>query len=375
MPFRIENQLEVSLKLGDADLSNHYENVLSVNVIEQAGTELPMASMAVRTTNKKVPRMINEGNPLSVAIGDKDDGLSADFLLQRPTLSRSGSDEWMITANGIKDTFPGWAKPHVEISPEISGVERILEVARRAEGRTHANTEASRDRQRWVQYGNPDKMHVDDIWMHCDLGNSFPLLACSLDGFVLMDAAKLAEQDAKHKFGNTGAEGYSPYGWSEGAEHLGGFLASIGARGQTQPMHDMETGSASMLESTPSLLLSQGRPPFVDDFGKVANPRRALTRNMHPKYWESMIHNYTQIALQSSLRLSLYWTNKHIGIRPLDLVEVRETEIEDEDESAEAVSGKYLVSKVARKVQGNTIKTTCQLVRECFNFSDLGGRR
>ena len=199
MPYRVNDQLSVSLSIDDVDLSDHHENVLNVNIVEQAGTELPIVSMVVRTKNRRVPLLINEGNPLDIEISDdkqKTSPVSAGFLLQRPSLTRSGADSWLVSSNGIKNTFPQWAKSRVETSASKSGVERILEVARRAEGTVldvPGSVRSSRDKQNWVQYGCPDKVHVDEIWMHCDLGDSFPLMASTLEGFVIVDVGKLSQ--------------------------------------------------------------------------------------------------------------------------------------------------------------------------------------
>ena len=95
---------------------------------------------------------------------------------------------------------------------------------------------------------------------------------------------------------------------------------------------------------------------------------------MHPNYWKSYAHNYTQISLYSSLRLSLIFSNSCLPLKPLDLVSVRDRDILEEDAATESFSGNYLVSKVARQVQGNVIRTSCQLVRECLNSNVVGTR-
>ena len=371
MPYRVEDQLYVSLTLGDADLSNHYENVLHLSLLEEAGTRLPVVQLSVRSTDRQLPRLINEGNLLNVVVGANDQTEPTGFMLQRPTLVKSSADAWEINANGLKSTYASWARSRVEISRKMSGVERILEVARRAEGNVFSNTNASNDEQRWVQYGCPDKLHVDDIWLHCDMGDSFPMLACALDGFVLKDAKALAGEEPVFRFGNLGGN-HLRYDWSPGVEHMGGFFASAGARGVKRPLHDLEKGESAIAESDPTLFMSLGDVPFASDFSKISDSRKTLTRNMHPNYWQSHAHNTTQLALYSSLRFSLTWENRYLPVRPLDLVYLQNEDIgEEEDSAAESFSGYYIVSKVARIVSRNTLSTTCQLVRECFNSNKL----
>ena len=371
MTYRVNDQLNVSLSLGGEDLAVEPDDVININLIEQAGTELPMATVVVKSSSKEMPRLVNENNLLEVSVGtdDEKDSLEAKFIMQRPTLTRSGADLWLLSTNGLKSTYPKWAKSETEISQEMSGIERILQIAERAGEKIDAdNLSASNDKQCWIQYGCPNKVHMDEIWLHCDLGDSFPLLACTFDGFIAKDGKQLAREDPKHRFGNSGEEGYLRYDWSPGAEYMSGFFASVGARGQQQPIYDLSLGEGKVLESEPKLFMSGGISPFADDFDKVSNARRTLTRNMHPKYWESHAHNYTQIALYSSLRFSLAWKDEYRPVRPLDLVEVKEDDIlAIGSEAAESLSGHYIVSKVARQVQGNSFSTVCQMTRECFN--------
>ena len=389
MPYTITvnntDELHVLLRIGGVDLSSHYENVLNFVLLEEAGTRLPAVEMQVKSTNKRVLGLINEGNPLELTIGLKGGELeTTKFILQRPVISNIGADAWLIRANGIKATYVNWAKPRVEISSEMSGIERIIEVARRSGENIITNVDKSEDKQRWVQYGCPDKLHIDDIWPHCDLGDGFPALACGVDGFIVKDIKRLVDQDTpKFKFGNIGKD-YIRYDYMPSVEHMGGFFANVGARGISRPIYDLEKGEQNMVESNPKSFLSLGDPPFDDTFAKISDVRKTLTRNMHPNYWKSHAHNTTQLALCSSLRISLTWKHRYITtkgedrgrkIRPLDLVSIKseDIEIKEKDSAVEAFSGNYVVSKVLHNIVGNTLSTTCQLVREYFNSSEKKG--
>ena len=374
MTYRVTENLTVTLKLGDVDLSNAVDSVLRVNVLERAGTDLPMLTMAVTTRDREVPRLANEGNPLRLTMGvDGGDQLDATFLLQHPSVMRGGEDSWTVHGTGIKHTLPGWARPMVEASRKMSGVERIIEVAKRAGERiAEGSLDKSQDSQSWLQYGNPNKLHVDEIWLHCDLGKSFPLLANTLDGFRVLDAHALARRAVSapdHRFGNT-ADSALRYDWNMGASQMAGMLSSVGARGQTQPAFDLDAGEPMEHEAEPEMRLAMGDSPVSAKFGKVANVRKTLTRNMHKRYWECHAHNHTQLALYSSSAFTLTFADYYLPIHPLDAVELLEEDILGSDrakEKEEAMSGLYVVSKVARMVQGNSFKTSVQLTREAFN--------
>ena len=373
----MNDQLAITVLLGDRDISDHYENVMRVNVLERAGTDLPTMALAVRLSDRHLPRRINEGNPVTVIFGGSDGTVlsEGEFVLQKPTLTRSGRDSWVLVSNGIKSTVTEWSRPRTEISGMMSGVERLEQVAARAEPVVRKNVDASRDRQHWIQYGQPDKVHVDETWLHCDLGDSFPMLANTLEEFRIVDAAALAETEPVVKFSNTDPRG-KVYDWNYGAEQMSGFMASIGARGAVTPQFDLDEDVHFDLESGPSILLAVTNDPYDSGFSKTRDRKRILTRNVHANYWDSWAHNRTQLALYSSARYVLAWTDEHLPVKPLDLVSLDEVDISSpqDSEKVDAFDGNYIVAKTARLVEGNSFKTSIVLTREAFNENILQER-
>ena len=376
--FRITDQAVMDITIDGRDILGDFADLRVLSVIERAGTELPTLGIGFRTIDTDLIYRINEGNPVVVSMGsDNDDLLDSEFLFQNPRFDHAGAGSWLIQSYAILSTLPKWAKPEVFTSKKISGIERIRDVAGRVDRIDRASISKSNDSQNWVQYGCPNKLHVDDIWMHCDLGDSFPMLAYTLDGFRIRDALELFED----KNGSpdwiltnsnlTGKRGELLY-----TEHLGltqhnGFLNSIGGRGTDQPIFDIDRGAGSMHSTSPFAGLAvTGDLNVSDDFTNVHNAREVLTRNMHSKYWESYAHNKTQLSLYSTCRIAVTLTGYYAPIHPLDIVILRDFDVSQDGrdlQQARAHTGYYIVSRVSYVVENNSFAMEIELVRESIN--------
>lgn len=376
--FRVTDQALLNITMEGRDLLGDYYDLQVLNIIEKAGTELPVLTLGFRTVDSNLIYRINEGNPVVVSMGsDNDDLLDSEFLFQNPRFDHSGEGRWIIQSFGIMSTLPNWAKPEVSISKKVSGIERIREVVGKVDRIDGASISNSNDSQNWVQYGCPNKTHVDDIWMHCDLGESFPMLAYTLDGFRIRDALKLFSDKSNNPdwiLSNailTGERNELLY-----TEHLGlsqhsGFLNSIGGRGTDQPVFNLDGGYGTMTSTSPySGLAVTGNLNVSDDFSNVHNPREVLTRNMHPKYWESYAHNKTQLSVYSTCRIAVTITGYYVPIHPLDIVILRDFDVNQnrgEPLQARAHTGYYIVSRVSYVVENNSFAMEVELVRESIN--------
>ena len=237
-----------------------------------------------------------------------------------------------------------------------------------------SNVEVSDDRQKWIQYGCSNKRHLDDIWLHCEFsGGGFPIIANTMGGFRFFNGKEW------FKRGHTLKIGYRTFGDDEvmlmdsefGTEQNAGFLNSIGARGFELSQFTVETGSVDMLESEPEILLSNTAIANVsEDFQRVSNTVRRLSRNMHEDYWSSYIHNMTQIVFHSCTKIKIFIKGRYSPVRPLDVVLFKDQDVGkgDTDEAVSAYSGNYIVSKVARRAFRNNFTTLIHLVRESNNF-------
>ena len=388
--FTVAGQVNVNLLVGSVPVeagdiqpaqqtyvAEDIQNLELVSVLEKAGGELPVLTMQFRTRNEALVRSMNENSRIQLGLGSDDDTqdmASSSFIVQSGSLHRIGNEFWLVNAKAIKSTLIEWLRPHVEISDETSALQRIAAVAERAEGsNVYTNVPTSEDKQRWIQYGCPNRIHVNDIWLHTDMGTSFPLLANTLTdpgyegGFRFYDATKKFGERIDWVLSTLDtdlAQGAIGYDFLAGVESVSGMFNTLGARGHDMRAYVLDHGLDVPLSSSPApSLLPEGIADVSQAFAKVSNQRRPMSRNVHPRYWEAMIHNHTQLGLHSSSALSVTWRNRYHPIHPLDVVRFKDRNIDDDSQSA-GYSGLYVVSRVAHGFDHNTYNCTVQLVRE-----------
>jgi len=367
--IKVDGGYFLKSKFGDLDDFFDIANLSDVTFVEKAGTDLPVIEIQF-SSNEFGLRRINENVELDITIGvdenPRNDILESKFILQRPIISHSGDSLWSVVAKGIDANLVKWSKSKVEVSSKQSGVERILDMIKPF--RVNANVSKSNDSQHWIQYGQPNKLHVEDVWMHVDLPNSFLLLAACLDEFRVYDLLTLIRREPSWYFVETNSSAYNHIVIDSDytIENQSGFFNAIGARGQEQPVYELDTGNSDLLSNDPeSLLAITDKLNVNENFSKVHNERKVLIRNVHPNYWKSFIHNYTQMVLYSNVRVTVSWSGPYYPVKPLDLVMFKETSKDGNlIQSTDLYSGLYIVSKVARRLNKNVFSTTVQLVRE-----------
>lgn len=364
----VEGQYALNMTVGDREFLKS-EDIEYIDIIERAGTDMPVFQASFLTNDHEVIQLLSERQLVKISLGsNSQDMLDYTFTILQPRIDRRGKGKWKVHIEGLSSGMKAWHTPAVSISPAKSGVERIMEVAKQCFGQADSNIEKSQDSQKWIQHGIPTKTHVSDIWMHCNLPGSFPLLAVTMDGFRLRDAKTLIKSEPKWIFSNgESGENVYPFDGDYQISSSSGMMNSLAGRGITQGIHMLHTGQFSYYKSEPMSIMSMTGNINVDEDMPLNNPQPAIqTRNHHETYWQTYAHNVTQFCLYSSYTVKIGWRNKYIPVRPLDLVMFKDDDVVNTKQSVEEYSGLYIVSKVSRRLAGRTFATRVSLVRESF---------
>ena len=383
MPYVIEDQVSVTMSVGDVfDAVPDEQSLEELVVTETAGGAFPVMKAVLRTANDDLLRAAREESEVYITLGDSRAGRDEvwGFVPQKTRLAKSGDQFWILEINGIDQDLPNWLRAPrsrgAEISEPMSGVARIIEVAGRSSQYrgVDSNVQSSADEQRWIQYGCPNRVHVNDVWMHCDLPGSFPALAHTLVGFRLRDVAKAVAGPVGWTFSNSGGDGRTvPYDIILSSSSSSGLFNALGARGQYMHWHDLDSGEAGIAESEPAGLLTGTEDVdrgghSIGGFAPVPLRRSPISRrNVHEKYWDSYLNNRTMLALHSSTSLELSWRGDYRPVRPLDVCRFSDKDVQSRERLDVDHSGYYLVSRVSRSFRDGTFQTTVQLVREALS--------
>ena len=93
-----------------------------------------------------------------------------------------------------------------------------------------------------------------------------------------------------------------------------------------------------------------------------------LNQNMHENYWRAANKNLSHLVQFGDTKITLSFSNFFAPIRVLDLVMFKDDMVgSGRGQTADAHSGLYIVSRVARNYQNRQFTTVVELTRESMN--------
>jgi hypothetical protein len=358
-----------------ADEKNFIEerDLQSFTIIEKAGNVLPVFELNFSTIRDDIFRKLHEGNVLQLSYG-KGDGEVYNSTLRATSVRspKSGEGKRNIRAVGIYSTVGYINNDSISISAPMSGMERIKAVASKY-FKFESNVAKSQDSQRWIQYNQSDRNHVLDVWLHCDMGKSFPAVGITSDGkFIFKDIKTELKNEPKWNFVPVITKAGSKdivYDADPLFEFDTGFINNWVGYGREKTIYDVEAGTTSTILETPETILSLSKSaPRAKEVTKRAGPVGFINDNVHDNYQSSNHFNLTSLASFGTTRVTLSFRNRFLPVKVLDLVRFKEGDINSQGkESAESMSGLYFISKVSRTVANKQFTTVVELCKESHN--------
>lgn len=381
--MRVNGQFEIRLDIAGVTKQTKAPDLREFEMIEVAGIGLPMFKGVLVCYDSHIRALFHEGSRLIVKYSDdhinEPNWVDTSIIITNTTVTRT-DHSYNIAFTGLYDAMNYLVEHKQRSIRDKSALEAIMLVARDHFSRVDTNIPKSEDRMVWLQPAVPDKKFIADTWMYADLPDSFPMLGITVDGrFMIRDMATLIHEKRatpKWEFLPNVGDGSDPKKiWYNGdyvVNSNSGFMNHWLGYGNTLDVRDLELGEyEEVLEHTPPQLTKASS--FARNAG--ADGRRGtpqwLTDNEHPRYWHAYQQNTTQLALYSTVSVTLNYDDKlHHDMRLFDMVYFREAQ------SARLgvdnpFSGLYVISKLSRKFTDNGVTTSVELSRE--TLADISG--
>jgi hypothetical protein len=346
------------------------QDLVCFNLIEEAGNIIPVFNLCFVTKNAKILKYIKENNPINILAGqDKNNVIPIELLPATLEFSHISSSQLKILIAGVLNVPDYAIQSNMKISENVSAATEIISVASNYFKTSRSNINGSIDSQRWIQPAISDRDYINEIWLHMDLGNSFPILGISSYGeFILHDVRTLLGNDVAWKFSNKESNDKKNivYDGTPVTKLNNGMMNSIFGYQQNKQIINAETGEQSSINASNSILMVHNT---FNASSKITSNRlghRVLTLNTHTNYWQSYLNNVTNLGLFSALIVDLTIVGKFYPIRILDKVSFFQPEI-GKIYASEQEGGIYIVARVARNVANSVHLTQVRLCRENFN--------
>lgn len=369
----VDGQFLFKFRIQDREDFINTEDLLYFKLCEAAGNVLPTFEIAFVTLDEKLLGLFHESNDIQVSFGQDRDSLTDIKLVpMRMTPTRAGVNKHMIVANGFYSALGYINNDNVFISNKLSGVEAIKQIAAK-----HFNVSGTFnlakgfDSQNWIQSAMPDRLFVNQMWMHSNLPNSFPAIGISSDGkFILKDIKLALKQDFKWRFTpNVQTARDIHYDGDYATDYNTGFINNWVGYTREKTIYNLEAGSESILSNTTKPIMS-----LTKEIAKRAEIEKRyaqagiISDNVHAEYWSSYLRNLSSLAVLASVKNTLSFTGVYKPVRVLDLVMLKEDSVaSNTGESSEYNSGLHFITKVARSVQNSKLTTVVECSRESVN--------
>ncbi len=365
----VEGQYLLSFSIGGLSDFLEEEDVIDFFLIEDAGNVLPTFELKFTARLPLVISKFNEGNVLSISFGvTKDAMVTSRLIIFRVNLSRAGKGAYTLVVRGTYDAVAYISDPKMVIHDELSAIETIIAIVSE-----HFTPDIepliSDDKQYWIQPSTTDKKMVSDLWLRTELPESFPLVGITSDGiFRLRDAKIEAGKEPAFVFS------YDPQGSNEvgidgdySVDSNSGFLNLWLGYGHDKLIYMLEEGEFERITEDSDTILA-----LAKNLNRKSSTEKRIAQigtlgeNVHEKYWSAYMRNMMNLALFSSTKMTVSFTNVLLPIKVLDLVMVKDDK-PNREEAADFYSGLYFVSKVSRSFGAKQFITVVEVCRECFS--------
>lgn len=365
----VAGQYQLTLNLeGRGDFLRE-ENLDHFTLIEEVGGDLPTFELVFQSTDATLISHLNEGSAFDCRITDpQGNSTICKLAVVTAVTNRMGAAGYRHMVRGTSNHTGYNLNQRVRLTEKMSSVDAIKLAASPYFDVTGIEAQ-SNDQQTWIQHNISDRRFIYDCWMHCDLADSFPLLAITANGQLrLRDAAKVARAAPKATLGIGTNYPIDP---EMQVTNSSSFLNSQGAYGLeqvesvvaqhrsfdeikiTQPVSSLLTGNPSLnrAKQTPTRRI----PPVF------------RSENMHPNYWEAWRRNLASLTAYSSTQIAMSVRNRIVPVNAADLVMFKDDE--QGSRAVESYSGLYFVSKVSITIARRNLVTGLILEREALNSS------
>lgn len=332
------------------------------NLIEEAGNLLPTFELVVTLSDETILGLLSESNSIEVSYGlNPTEAWTAFLTIARVDTLPVGKDQRRVVITGLRDNleYVNRTSSRIFRGNASSVLEKVL--AKHFHVDMDLETD---DNQSWIQLGTSNRSFVHQLWLHSFIEGSVPVLGITADGWAIVrDLRKLASKSPTWKFTPNAESGDNDITYSGDPliELHQGIMNSWYGNPRTNLQVDTTTGILSMDTPDPALLLNNGQRDYLPI--PRFNNTRAVSDNVHPRYWSAYNSNLSRLAMASSVKVKVKFDRGFREVTILDTVAFS-GEGSDDPQAAQALSGNHLVTKVVRTISSKSLVTSVDMVRE-----------
>lgn len=329
-------------------------------MVETAGVELPQFEISFCTRSTKIKDLIIENNPIIVKVGsDKNNMDTFTVSVFTKDIKNVNISTYRCHVHGLlKDKRFLLDKVQKAVtSTSLDGIEQLSGAYNFALDTDISEVKDSA--QNWLAINQSYQQLMASMWAHMDIYPSFPLIAISRYGRVILkDFDKLKQSDPKFTFTHTdrnAGNGSIPFLNSFYIENYTHMFNLYSGYGKTVNIIDQLDGRTAVWASDASPNLSTAQDVEISNSGSRSYEGFHKTNNTHSTYHQAYFHNSSKLFQLSNIVGFL--DLKGIYLKDLNVLDLVNVELGD-SEKDHAIAGRYVVNTIVHRLVLNQPLTT-----------------
>jgi len=340
------------------------------SLIEEAGNVLPTWELQLNSLDEKAIQLLNEKNPLTVTMGfDQQVQATSELIPVSMGTMDISDDERVMVVKGVLNA-PGYSANSKYLLSEKKSALEVMEETASEFFDTDLDPNKSEDEQVWIRPYTSAKRFVNELWVRGDLPGSTPMIGISADGTFVVRSLSKVKIGKKWTFVNNleGDFNTIPYMDNPLLNFDTGFLNAWFGYGREVRERDLDTDILQIIQEEIQVQQTISSELIRNpDVGLRRDHISFLSENVHANYNRARLRNLAYLTTQSMANLEIKVRDLFRDFRVLDPVEVQVPDQEEPQQSSEFLSGKYIITKVARNLSANSLTTILKLSRETVN--------
>jgi len=370
--LNLSNNLFFDVEIGDSKNFLAHDDLMFFRIKEISGALLPSVDLTIRTFDLRVKDKFLQNNALTIKIGEGINNIDTFevSIMESPTVQESsGSSSFIISISGclFNKRFLTDKVHKIKSGTSLDVIKSVQE--KYFKTFTSDITQVNETVGKWSQNSDTDANLMAEAWLHQNIKPSFPLLAVTKYGEVLLkDFDKLKKSTPKYTFVQK-AEATT----STEIAFLNIFTPTNdtiyynlhNGYGRVANIVNKDTGEYSLFANEYESTLSATRDIEVADGGTKVLEGYQNTNNTHKTFYETYFYNTSKIIQLSNIRGELKYSGLYKrDLKVLDLITVEL----GESEKYNTISGRYIISGICMEVVlGGPLTTTLTVCRDSHN--------
>lgn len=294
--------------------------------------------------------------------------IKSELQIIHPQVQDLGQGAKRYSANGVLYAPAFTQTPFLKSTSSCNGTDVLEKVATKYFKVDKRAT--SQEQQAWFQTNTTDKKFLDYVMSRCYIQDAFVYCGITSSGeYIICDPVAESKKSEKYTLAMEPGPGIVPILGVPQFDSKSGFMNSIGGYGIDTPIISQDSGTRTLHRPSIKFEFVNNEHSRVDNIQRRTNPPVKVSMSSDPKSTMGFANFTTGTALLSMETAKVTVLSSYFPIKIFDIVKIQIPQLESNQGLNLNYSGKYMITKVARVINGTMFTTHLVLNRDAHHKS------